>query len=691
MLLWKKSQKNINRISNSRLNLIIAIIFLLAGLIIFKLFDLQILNHELYYDLASSQHRAFSLLEPERGRIFIQDNAAGSPGRLYPIATNKVFHLLFAVPKDMAGGAEAERISKALYAVFKQAKAEKEVDEMLKREEDKRLSSQIKALGSLGDEDKRAKAVSLKVEHEKLMADKEYGLIRQARREEEINSRKQNILEAYLKKLNKIDDVYEPLEQKVEESVLKSFYLALNPVGAGITPDDLTLENNAMFIINHGDKKELAVAGLGFSKSLYRYYPENNIGANLIGFVGYVGDKQQGRYGLEEYFDQELSGSPGSVKAERDATGKAIILNDREYLKPENGADLILTINRSVQFIACKKLNEAVLRHGADGGSVIIMDPESGAVLAMCSAPDYDANNYQDVGNIKNFINPAIFSQYEPGSIFKVITMAMSLDQEKVTPQTIYEDTGRVVIDNYTIENSDRQTNGRQTMMDVLGKSLNTGAIFVMRQIGPDLFADYVKKFGFGEKTGFESAGEGKGDIKNLLKKPVRELNAATASFGQGIAVTPLQMVSAFQAIANKGILMKPYAVKEIIKPDGERVVTQPAALRRVISEKAASFAGAMMVEVVENGHGKRAAVPGYWVGGKTGTAQVPRTDGKGYESNNHIGSFAGFAPVDDPKFVMLVRIDRPRDVEWAESSAAPLFGEIAAYMLNYWQVAKER
>ena len=328
-------------------------------------------------------------------------------------------------------------------------------------------------------------------------------------------------------------------------------------------------------------------------------------------------------------------------------------------------------------------------KYGADGGSVIIMEPKTGAILAMCSNPDYDGNEYQKVKDIKVFTNPAVFSQYEPGSIFKVLTMAMALDQEKITPQTTYDDTGQVKIADRTMENSDHKANGAQTMTQVLEKSLNTGAIFVMRKIGPDLFADYVKEFGFGEKTGLELTGESKGDIKNLMTKPVHELYAATASFGQGLSVTPIQMVSVFSAIANNGILMKPYLVKEIIKPDGAKIETSPKVIRRVISEKAATILGGMMVNVVENGHGKKAAVKGYYVGGKTGTAQVAKKGG--YEDNINIGSFGGFAPIDDPKFVMLVRIDRPRNVEWAESSAAPLFGQLAEYMLNYWQIPKER
>ncbi|MDP2737016.1 MAG: penicillin-binding protein 2 [bacterium] len=687
MSFWKKRQSSSDKINNSRINLIIAIVFLLAGIIIYKLINLQILNYDLYYSLASDQHQVYNLLNPTRGRIFIQNDVTSADNQLYPIATNKNFALLFAVPKDIKQPAE---ISEQLYIIFKKEKIEEEVEEIFKKEDAESLSAKLKTLGDLHGQDYKLKEAEIIARHQALLADKMFQDIRQVRREAEINLRKKDIIDAYLKKMDKPGDIYEPLEKKVDEAVLKNFYLSVSQPADNLKIQDLEIDGDTMIILNHGPEKELEIDGIGFAESSFRFYPEGNIGSNILGFVGYVGDKQQGRYGLEEFFEQELAGSPGSIKIERDAKGYPIIINDREYNKADDGSDLILTINRSIQFMACQKLNEAVAKHGADGGSVIILEPETGAVLAMCSSPDYDGNNYQEAKDIKVFTNPAIFSQYEPGSIFKVITMAMAIDQEKVTPQTTYDDTGQVIISKYKIENSDRKANGVQTMAEVLEKSLNTGAIFAMRSIGPDLFSEYVKKFGFGEKTGIELNGESKGDIKNLIKKPVGELYAATASFGQGLAATPIQIAAAFLTLANNGIMMKPYIVKEIIKPDGSKIETKPETVGQIISEKTAAILGGMMVNVVEKGHGKLAGVKGYYVAGKTGTAQVPAKDG-GYQAGAHIGSFAGFAPADNPKFVMLVRIDQPRDVEWAESSAAPLFGELAEYMLNYWQVPKER
>lgn len=516
MSFWKKRQPGSDKINNSRINLIIAIIFLLAGIIVYKMIDLEILNYDLYYSLASDQHQIYNLLSPTRGRIFIQNDVKSADNQLYPIATNKNFALLFAVPKDIKA---ADKISEQLYIIFKKEKTEKEVEEMFKKEDADNLKAELKVLGEIKDEAGKLKAAEIIARREAIIADKMFQDLRQVRREAEINLRKKVIIDAYLKKLDKPGDIYEPLEQKVDEAVLKKFYLAAGAPADNMKEQDLEIDGNSIYILNHGPKKELTIDGIGFSESSFRFYPEGNIGSNILGFVGYVGDKQQGRYGLEEFFDQELAGSPGSIKIERDAKGYPIIINDREYNKADDGSDLILTVNRSIQFMACQKLNEAVARHGADGGSVIILEPKTGAVLAMCSNPDYDGNNYQEAKNIKDFTNPAIFSQYEPGSIFKVITMAMALDQEKVTPQTTYDDIGQVIISKYKIENSDKKANGAQTMTEVLEKSLNTGAIFAMRSIGPDLFSEYVKKFGFGEKTGIELEGESRGDIRNLVKK----------------------------------------------------------------------------------------------------------------------------------------------------------------------------
>jgi len=430
--------------------------------------------------------------------------------------------------------------------------------------------------------------------------------------------------------------------------------------------------------------------GIGFISTTARFYPEDSIGGQLIGFVSQDSSgNRRGQYGMEGAFEKTLAGMPGSLVAEKDASGRRLTIGNTNLVAAIHGSDIVLTIDRSIQYKACAVIEDAVSRHGADSGTIVIMDPQTGAIMAMCSAPDFSPAEFNHVKDLGILNNPATFTAYEPGSIFKPIVMAAALDAGKVTPKSTYVDKGVEEIDNFKIRNSDLKAHGVQTMTQVLDESLNTGMIFVERQLGKGVFKKYIDDFSFGTTTHIELTPESRGNVKSLEKKG--EIFAATASFGQGLTTTPIQMISAYQSLANGGKLMRPYIVDEIIHPDGTRERTKPLLVRQPISSRAARLATGMLVSAVEIGHGKRAGVPGYWVAGKTGTAQVARTDGLGYQKDVTIGSFAGYAPASDPKFVMLVKIDHPRDVQWAESSAAPVFGEMAKYLLTYLQVPPER
>jgi len=696
MKLWH-GQKNKNRVSlnNNRINIIIAIVFLLGGTILYRLYALQVSEYDLYTALADGQHQTYSQLKPERGKIYLSDFKENSGAEtIYPYATNKDFALLYAVPHDIKN---PESIAEKLYLVFDEEEVKKEVEELIKKEEEEKLKKELEYIASLDltPEEKAKRETESRGRLGSLASDPSYKEILALKKEVEIKKRKEERQKKYLTSLTKKNDPYEPLKKKVDDENLKKFYsLLLSDDDSLVRVEDLEVKSGRIFKKDkNGEEEEEKISGLAFSMENYRFYPEGKVGAHVLGFTSYASEEPKGEYGLEGFFNEELFGQYGSIKAERGAQSNLVIVNDREFNEPLHGSDLILTINRSVQFQVCQKLSEATTKHGAEGGSVIVMEPKTGAIIAMCSWPDFDPNNYDQVDDINVFNNPAIFSQYEPGSVFKSITMAAALDQNKVTPETTYNDEGQIMIDGWPkpLKNSDFDAKGGHGVVDmnsVLENSLNTGVIFAMEKIGAKTFADYVKNFGFGEKTGIELFGEGLGDIKNLAAKKIKEIDAAVASFGQGISVTPLQLVSAYAALANGGILMKPYIVKEIVHADGTRDVTKPQAIRRVISEKTSAIIGGMLVNVVEKGHGQKAGVEGYYVAGKTGTAQIPRKDGRGYETNANIGSFAGFAPVDNPRFVMLVRIDKPQ-VDWAESSAAPLFGEIADFLLQYYQVPK--
>ncbi len=432
----------------------------------------------------------------------------------------------------------------------------------------------------------------------------------------------------------------------------------------------------------------LQLTGVRFENESWRYYPEGAFASHAVGFVGYAGDERRGLYGVEGELDDALAGKEGTI-AETSAAREFLPVGGGLLTEAQNGATVTLTLDHTVQYQACSKLKNAVARHGADGGALVVMEVQTGKLLAVCGQPDFDPNDYAKTENPSAFNNPVVFGAYEPGSVFKAITMASALDAGKVTPTSTYVDTGAEKIGSFTIRNSDLEAHGTQTMTQVLEKSLNTGAIYAARQAGLATFSRYVRNFGFGENTGVELSGEVAGNLTALTK--TGDIFLATSSFGQGITVTPMQLVSAFGAIANGGKLMRPYLVERVAYPDGTSVDTKPEVVRQVIRQDTASTLSAMLVNVVENGHGQRAGVKGYYVAGKTGTAQVRASTGSGYDAHKTIGSFAGFAPVESPKFAMLARIDVPKDVQFAESSAAPLFGEVMDFLLKYYDVAPTR
>ncbi len=463
--------------------------------------------------------------------------------------------------------------------------------------------------------------------------------------------------EILVERLQKVDDPYEPVARDVSQEDLEEITTLNLPGIAYILEDD-------------------------------RAYPENGFGGHVLGFLGQSDEGTRvGMYGLEGYFNDFLSGIAGSLYSETDASGRWVGVGARSFTPAVDGGDLLLTIDRTVQYMACKMLRDGVERFDADGGSLVIVEPSTGRVLAMCNVPDFDPNDYGNVDDVRVYNNSSIFDPYEPGSIFKPITMAAAIDTGAVTPNTLFDDTGSVQVDDYTIKNSDLKAHGVVTMTEVLDESLNTGMVFVMRTMGREVFTDALKRFGFGTLTGIALSTEAPGTLDALDE--YAEVYAATASFGQGITVTPLQMVMSYAAIANGGKLMEPYVVEEMRHPDGTVETHMPKVIRQVLTQKTATTVGAMLVSVVEHGHGKRAGVPGYYIAGKTGTAQVAG-DG-GYLKNVTNGSFAGFGPVGNPRFAMIVKLDNPKTVEWAESSAAPIFGQIADFLLEYYDVAPER
>lgn len=435
--------------------------------------------------------------------------------------------------------------------------------------------------------------------------------------------------------------------------------------------------------------QELDLIGVKFREEQWRYYPENEYTAHVTGYFGYSETAKVGQYGLEGYFDKELAGQAGYITGEKDAFGRFLTIGDSFIQEAVDGDDLVLTIDKNLQYLACSKLASESERLSAKEGSLIIMQPATGAVVAMCNYPSYDPNTYNEVESIDVFANSTVSDEYEPGSVFKAFTMAAGLDTGAVTPATTYTDTGEVRVSGFPIQNFDGRTYGIQDMTTVLEKSLNLGTIFVVQQLGNEPFYNYVKNFGFGEPTHIELSNEYSGNISSL--EEFKDVYAYTGSFGHGITVTPLQLITAYAAIANQGMLMQPYIVEKRIVSSGAEIPTTPTEVRQVITPDTARTLTAMLVKVIDTGtaHRIHQLIPNYYLAGKTGTSLVVNSNGK-YDASRHNDTMVGYGPVSDPQFVMLIKMNEPQS-QYAEGSVVPLWGDIAQDILNYYKIPPDR
>mgnify|MGYP001564862559 CR=1 FL=1 len=411
------------------------------------------------------------------------------------------------------------------------------------------------------------------------------------------------------------------------------------------------------------------LTGIYIKDTTSRFYPFKTIASHILGFVSpaneteskKVGNALLGRYGVELYFNAELSGLPGRVEGDHITESKS-------------GSDIVLTIDPTIQGEAEEILEKLVEAYKAKGGSVIVAEPKTGKILAMGSSPDFDPNTYSKFA-IGTFLNPAVEAVYEPGSIAKVLTMAAGIDAKKITPETKYYDTGTFTANGKTISNWDLKAvgpHGWQTMADVIDDSINTGAVFAQRQMGSTIFSNYFRAFGLGTATNITLPGEVNGNLHNLQNG--KDIDYATASYGQGISVTPLALIGAISAIANGGTLMKPYIIAS----------EKPQIVDRVMSEVTAKKVKDMMVSAVFKN--KLAVIPGYTIAAKTGTAFVPNFGGKGY-TNDVINSYIGFGPASDPKFIILLKLDKPEGSPLAGQTVVPAFHELAQYIINYLNI----
>jgi cell division protein FtsI (penicillin-binding protein 3)/stage V sporulation protein D (sporulation-specific penicillin-binding protein) len=447
---------------------------------------------------------------------------------------------------------------------------------------------------------------------------------------------------------------------------------------------------------------KLNIKGLGVASEIERFYPMGKMAGQSLGFVGFNGSNRSGQYGLEAYYDeilsgvektQEILGNNTYSKLSRFFSGLFGAKKNEQKSEGNNttnkqeGKDIILSLDKDIQLFIEDKLSETLKKWNAVSGTIIVQDPKTGKILAMTSSPSYDPNNYSQY-QFKDFLDPAHQEIYEPGSSFKPITMAAAINSGAVTPNTRYFDTGEAKFGTYVIRNFDEKSHGSQTMSEVLQKSLNTGVIFAQNKTGSDQFLNHVVAFGFGQKTGVDLGGEISGNISNLYSG--REINLATAAFGQGVAVTPLQLINAYSAIANGGKLMKPQLAESIIRPDGATEQIKPEIIGAPISEETARQMQKMLVDVVDKGFDK-ARIKGYDIAGKTGTAQIPGGDGGYLTDDQFIHNFVGFAPAYSARFAVLIKIDKPQGIKFAADSLSPVFGDISRYLIRHFNVPPTR
>ncbi len=485
--------------------------------------------------------------------------------------------------------------------------------------------------------------------------------------------------------------------KKISEENLKEQYFDFLEKNLGIDRASLEAKFNPQLQwlpikkIGLEQKKSLeknSLFNFYFEENQQRFYPESSLSAHLTGFVG-KNDKGEsvGYFGVEGYYNKELTGIPGIIKTERNIFNLPIIIGNQEILSPKNGRDIYLTINKGVQKIIKEKLQASLEKYQAKAGCIIVVNPNGMEILGLVCLPDYDPNEYYHYDN-EIFKNPAISQLYEPGSIFKPLIVAAALEAKKIKPTDTVDEDKPYQIGEYQIKTWNNQYEGKISITRVLEKSSNVGMIKIGNKLGEKNLYQYLKKYGFDELTGIDLQEEISGSIK-----PINQwypIDFATVTFGQGIAVTPMQMITAFASIINGGYLYQPRVVKEIVDEKKSYPIKNHLK-RKILSEKTSEIIKKMLYSTVENAevNWQKIKPPGYQIGGKTGTAQIPIAGH--YDPNKTVASFIGFFPVTQPKYLILVILKEPSTSIWGSETAAPTFFEVVKELIVYYNIPPDK
>ncbi|MBD3328580.1 hypothetical protein GF340_04715 [Candidatus Peregrinibacteria bacterium] len=740
-----------------KLRILQILVFTLLGIITFRLFYLQVIQHGYYTSVAAKEHFGYTELPARRGEIFIQDYASGETVR---VATNITLDTLFADPTIIENKKlVADRITPIIFDLeAEKLKDERRVEQELKRAKTLEEEEKIK---TLSDEELYTQFYNNLLE--KISQDVRPEIQLTNTIDENLAKKISNLGLTGVEVNNNIVYAYPPqITDRTETASVLSQYIditatRLEQILQGknryvILATKIPPEKSAEIRQIQEEDTEKNYFGLGLEENYYRYYPEKELSANVLGYVTKEGI---GTYGIESKYNTRLQGKKGVFQTQRDGSihGRQITVGDSVIEPAVDGDDIVLTIDRSIQMTVEKLLAKAVKDYRADSGQVIVMDPKTGRIMAMAHYPTFDPNDFSaalemeeisftpqeveqlvplegegyenqfwfyrnvsahdrfkvfrqlidpedpDAGYIykryKNWIgleayrNLAASGAYEPGSVFKVITMASALDDNDVTPTTYINDSGILEVDEFKISNVSAKCTGRVNMTQVLAYSCNTGVGWVAQQMGRNLFYSYMVKFGFGERTGIEFDNEHPGKIEHFNQWAESEL--VTYGFGQGFTATPIQMVAAFGAIANDGLLMQPYIVDKISQKNDKIIETHPAPINQVISEDTTNLVTSMMVAATETGVSGNAKTENHYVAAKTGTSQTYKYGKPLKGAGTTIASVAGFGPIDDPKFVLYAKLDRPRTSEWADSTTSHLFSDVATYLYDYLGIPPDK
>ncbi len=751
--------KSNNKPETNKLLLLIIGMSFLAFIIIIRLFYLQIISHSYYKEIATRAQRGYTELPAQRGEIIIKDHHSGEE---FPLATNTTLDLLFVDPvlikdpilvtnelaplliniEDLRA-TDNERIRKLQQDMPKDL-TEEERKELIRPLSDEELKSQFyqELLEKIST--KQRKSVLLRT-------DLPLSKLQEIRN---LNLNGIDVIESYVyaypPQITNSSILAEKLAPYIEipsarlEQVLKGE----NRYSVLKRKLDYDISNKIKKLISK-DKENFR--GIGLKEEYFRFYPEGSLAANII---GYVNHQNIGQYGIENAFHTRLEGKVGKLQTKQDSIGRQITVGESNLEAAVDGDDIILTIDRSIQLEVERILEKAVRENSAEAGQILVMNPQTGAIIAMAHHPSFNPNNYgetfarteikftpEEMENLvptqnegeyhyyfnpigrnrylvfeevdeegksryyryTNFFGPEVYHNkiiswpYEPGSVFKTIAMAIGIDSGEVTPNTRYNDTGPVGVDwnrhindyEFYIRNANEKYLGQVNMTTILGESLNTGMTYLAKKIGPNLFYNYLKKFGLLNRTDIELPNEAKGLIRHFDEWTESAL--ATHSFGQGLTITMLQLGMAYSTIANGGVLMQPYIVDEIKHGNGNITKNEPKQIRRVISEDTASKMTAMLTHAIEHGAAPLAKTTNHFVAGKTGTSQTYRHGRALTGAGTTIGGFGGYAPIDNPQFVIIVKIDHPRRSPWGSVTAAPAFREIAEHLFKYYNIPPDK